>query len=284
MTNPLLSDITARLAPISDTPSLDSSVLLAHIVNKPRSWVVAHPELALTTDQQEKLTDSLARLERGESFPYILGHWEFYGLNYDITPDVLIPRPETELLVERAINWLSENPNRRSIVDVGTGSGIIATSIAVNVPDAVILATDISPKALEIAKRNVEKYNVNSRVVLTECDLLPAHSSIISRQNKIDLLCANLPYVPTSTMLGLSIYGKEPTIALDGGRDGFVLIRKLMEIAPAYLSSNALMLLEIEASLGREALKLAHEKFPDSRIQLHKDLTDRDRLLEIAIP
>ncbi|HAV75921.1 MAG TPA: hypothetical protein DCX53_01060, partial [Anaerolineae bacterium] len=138
--------------------------------------------------QQEKLTDSLARLERGESFPYILGHWEFYGLNYDITPDVLIPRPETELLVERAINWLSENPNRRSIVDVGTGSGIIATSIAVNVPDAVILATDISPKALEIAKRNVEKYNVNSRVVLTECDLLPAHSSIIGRQNKIDLL------------------------------------------------------------------------------------------------
>src|SRR5688500_18320136 len=94
----LLSDITDRLASHTDTPALDASVLLAHIIARPRAWVMAHPELRLTTEQQDHLDDSLARLERGESFPYVLGHWEFFGMEFDITTDVLIPRPETELL------------------------------------------------------------------------------------------------------------------------------------------------------------------------------------------
>src|SRR3990170_8838474 len=141
---PLLSDITTRLASISDTPALDASVLIAHVINKPRTWVMAHPEITLTTGQQKNLDDSLARLESGESFPYVLGHWEFFGLDFDITPDVLIPRPETELLVEKAIAWLQESPVRRTVADVGTGSGAIAISIAVNVPDVRVLATDIS--------------------------------------------------------------------------------------------------------------------------------------------
>src|SRR5919108_4278900 len=153
----ILSDITDRLAPISDTPALDASVLLAHIVRKPRSWVITHPELTLTNEQQERLNDSLTRLERGESFPYVLGHWEFFGMEFDITPDVLIPRPETELLVERAIAWLRESPVRSTVADVGTGSGAIAVSIAANVPDANILATDISANALDVAKKNAEK-------------------------------------------------------------------------------------------------------------------------------
>mgnify|MGYP000874926082 CR=1 FL=1 len=109
----LLSDITDRLASISDAPALDASVLIAHIVNKSRSWVIAHPELELTTKQQLQLKDSLSRLERGESFPYVLGHWEFFGLDFKLTPDVLIPRPETELLVEKAIAWLKKNPEKR---------------------------------------------------------------------------------------------------------------------------------------------------------------------------
>ena len=92
---------------------LDASVLIAHIINKPRTWVMAHPELTLTAEQQKDLDDSLARLERGESFPYVLGHWEFFGLDFEVTPDVLIPRPETELLVEKAIAWLQKSPVRR---------------------------------------------------------------------------------------------------------------------------------------------------------------------------
>src|SRR5512139_2298322 len=160
----LLSEVANRLAVISDTPALDASVLIAHILHKPRTWVVAHPELNLTTKQHKELDDSLARLESGESFPYVLGHWEFFGLEFDLTPDVLIPRPETELLVEKAIVWMQESRGRRSIADVGTGSGVIAISIAVNIPDAQILATDISHQALEVARRNAIKFNVIDRI------------------------------------------------------------------------------------------------------------------------
>lgn len=283
MNNPLLSFITTCLAPISDTPALDASVLLAHIIQKPRTWVMTHPELTLTTDQQKKLDDSLARLERGESFPYVLGRWEFFGLEFEITPDVLIPRPETELLVEKAIAWLKKNPSRRNIVDIGTGSGAIAVSLAVNVSNARILATDISPKALQVAKRNAEKHAVLNKIKIIGCDLFPPQSSIVNRQSKIDIICANLPYIPTKILQGLAVYGREPSLALDGGIDGFELIQRLMRSAPAHLAPNAVMFLEFEATLGQQALDLSHTIFPNANIKIHKDLAGRDRLLEIQL-
>jgi len=279
---PLLSDVTTRLASISETPALDSSVLIAHIVNKSRTWVMAHPEFELTLEQQNQLEGSLTRLERGEPFPYVLGHWEFFGLDFKITPDVLIPRPETELLVEKAITWLKKNPNKRSITDIGTGSGAIAISIAVNIPDSKILATDISPKALQIAVQNATRHDAGSKIEFMECDLLPTSNA--KGRISIDLLCANLPYIPTKTLQTLSVYGHEPTLALDGGQDGFELIRKLMKKAIAHLTPNALMLFEIEATLGKQALQLAHEIFPNAKTQLHQDLTGRDRLLQIEMP
>lgn len=282
MTSPLLSDIAARLASISDTPTLDSSVLIAHIIDKSRTWVMSHHELTLTTEQQKQLEDSLARLERGESFPYVLGHWEFFGLDFNVTPDVLIPRPETELLVEKAIAWLKKYPSKRSVADVGTGSGAIAISIAKNVLDSNIMATDISPKALQIAVQNSTKHSMVSKIEFMECDLLP--QSNFKPQLSIDLLCANLPYIPTKTLHDLSVYKREPTLALDGGHDGFEFIRKLMIMAGTYLTPNALMLFEIEATLGKQALQLAHEIFPNARTQLHQDLTGRDRLLQIELP
>src|SRR5215208_6439974 len=147
MITSLLFEITTYLTAVSDTPALDASVLIGHVVNKPRTWVMAHPELSLTTEQQNHLDHSLARLEHGESFPYVLGHWEFFGLEFEVTPDVLIPRPETELLVEKAIVWLQRSPERRRVVDIGTGSGVISISIAINVPNAQVLGTDISKKA-----------------------------------------------------------------------------------------------------------------------------------------
>jgi len=238
--------------------------------------------LELTTKQQLQLKDSLSRLERGESFPYVLGHWEFFGLDFKLTPDVLIPRPETELLVEKAIAWLKKNPEKRNVVDIGTGSGAIAISLAVNIPDAKILATDISAKALQFAEQNAITHRVSSTIDFMECDLLPKPN--VNQQVSIDLLCANLPYIPTQTLKTLSVYGREPTLALDGGQDGFKLIRKLMKMAVEYLSPNALMLFEIEATLGKQALQLTHEIFPDAQVQLHQDLTGRDRLLEIKLP
>jgi release factor glutamine methyltransferase len=281
--NSVLSDIAERLTPLSDTAFLDASVLLAHVLHKPRSWVLAHPEIVLSDDQQLLLNDSLARLEDGEPYPYVLGHWEFFGLDFDITPDVLIPRPETELLVEKAIAWLQESPVRRTVADIGTGSGVIAISIAVNVPDAYVLATDISFKALEVARRNARKFQVDHRVEFVQCDLLPAHPELFSTDQHLDLICANLPYIPTETLHGLPVYGREPTLALDGGADGLDLFRRLMDLVPGWLAPNALVLLEIEATRGIQALSLAYDMLSEAEIHLHQDLTGRDRLLEIAV-
>ena len=279
----LHSDITTRLAPISDSPALDASVLIAHVVNKPRTWVMAHPELTLTTEQQKQLDDALEQLEKGEPFPYALGHWEFFGLDFDVTPDVLIPRPETELLVEKAIIWLQESTVRRTIADIGTGSGAIAVSLAVNIPDADILATDISPKALQVAKRNAEKLGASHHIEFVECDLLPNKSAFVNRHLPFDLVCANLPYIPTKTLSQLPVFGREPTVALDGGADGLDLFRRLLKVAPDWLAPNALILLEIEATLGIQVLNLAYDMFGQVEILLHQDLTRRDRLLEIRL-
>ncbi|HUE97636.1 MAG TPA: peptide chain release factor N(5)-glutamine methyltransferase [Anaerolineales bacterium] len=283
MTTSFLTDITNRLTPVSDTPALDASVLIGHILNKPRTWVRAHPALTLTTEQQIQLDDSLARLERGESFPYVLGHWEFFGLEFDITPDVLIPRPETELLVERAITWLQEFPGRRRIADVGTGSGAIGVSIAASVRDVKVLATDISPKALQVARLNAEKHRVNKSMEFVECDLLPIRSPAGNQESEIDLLCANLPYIPTETLHSLSIFEHEPTLALDGGPDGLDLHRRLFSLVPEWLASDGKTLLEIETTQGTKILAMANDLFPGAEISLHRDLSGHDRLLEISL-
>jgi len=278
-----LSDITTRLASTSDTPALDASVLIAHIVRKPRTWVLAHPEIFLTKEQQDQLASALERLERGEPLPYVLGHWEFFGLDLDITPDVLIPRPETELLVEKAIVWLQSSPERRTVADIGTGSGAIAIAIAMHVPDAYVLATDISLPALKTAKHNAEKFGVASRVDCVQCDLLPPHPDPLPTALHFDLICANLPYIPTDTLKRLPIFGREPALALDGGEDGLCLIRRLLEIAPEWLAPNGMLLLEIEANQGLKALSLAYDSFSGATIHLHQDLAHNDRLLEIVL-
>ena len=279
----LLSDVSSLLTSISDTPALDASVLIAHIVDKPRTWVMAHPELVLSPEQQDRLDDSLEQLEGGMPFPYVLGHWEFFGMELDITPDVLIPRPETELLAEKAITWLQESKVRRTVADVGTGSGAIALSIALNVPDVHILATDISHAALEVAKKNACKFNASHCIDFVQCDILPPHPDPLSTEAHFDLICANLPYIPTKTLHGLPIYGREPTLALDGGDDGLDLFRRLMNVAPEWLAPNGMILLEIEATRGIQALNLAYDMFSQAEINLHQDLTGRDRLLEIRL-
>ena len=283
MTLSLLSDITTRLAQTSDTPALDASVLLAHVLDKPRTWVMAHPEVTLTTLQKKQLDDSLARLERGEPFPYVLGHWEFFGMEFDMTPDVLIPRPETELVVEKAISWLQESPIRRTVADIGTGSGIIAISIAMYVPDVRVLATDISHAALKVARNNAIKFDVINRIDFVQCDLLPHHIDPLPTERHFDLICANLPYIPTETLRNLPGYGREPALALDGGTDGMETIRRLLNIAPEWLAPNGMILLEIEATRGVQALNIACDMFSEATIHLHQDLAGRDRLLEIML-
>ena len=276
----ILDWLNSRLEKISDTPGLDAQVLLAHVLDKPRSWVLAHPEIPLAEKKISALEALVARLEKGEPLPYLLGVWEFFGMEFYITPMVLIPRPETEMLVTRAISWLSDSGRqgqKLKVLDVGTGSGCIAISLAVNVADVIITATDISPAALKVAHRNAEKLGVADRISFIKSDIFPDPISSI----QYSLILANLPYIPTDTLLRLPVSKHEPPLALDGGASGLVLISHLLKDAPRWLSDGGMLLIEIEASKGKETLSLASDAFPKDRIQLRKDLAGHDRMLEI---
>lgn len=277
-----LDGLIPRLEKTSDLPSLDAQVLLARLLDRPRSWVLAHPEARLTGKLNAKLYALVARLEGGEPLPYIVGHWEFFGLEFDVTPDVLIPRPETELLVERAIAWLRRaEPASRElrVMDVGTGSGCIAISLAVNVLGLSITATDISPAALNVARFNAENMKVSTCITFLEADLFPDH--IIS--DSFSLIVTNPPYIPSNILFKTHVYGSEPSLALDGGPDGLALIRRILKETPGRLISGGMLLMEIEASEGPAVLSLASDAFPKARIHLFKDLSGHERLLEVLV-
>jgi len=270
---PVLSQIRSRLDRQSESAALDAQVLLAHITGKPRAWVLAHPEQTLTKEETESLEAALAHLEQGTPLPYVLGHWEFYGLDFWVTSATLIPRPETELLVERALEWLLLQPKRRLAVDVGTGTGCIAVALAAHIPDLYLLACDISPQALRVAQKNVHRHGVQARVSCLQADLLPP------AMKPFDLICANLPYIPSATLKSLDVGRWEPGLALDGGPDGLDLVRRLLFAAPAALAPGGRMLLEIEATQGAAALELARLAFPQAEAALIQDLAGRDRLI-----
>lgn len=270
----ILNILASRLEKTSETAGLDSQNLLAHLLDRPRSWVLSHPELPLTRNRIAALAKLTSRLEAGEPLPYVLGHWDFFGLEFEVTPSVLIPRPETELLIELALAWLRKRPEGRHVADVGTGSGCIGIALAVNVPDLHVDAMDLSPAAVEVAKRNAANHEVSGRMEITCGDLFLEYSNF-------DLVVANLPYIPTGTLHELSIYGREPIVALDGGVDGMVLIRRLLMEAPARLLPAGMLLMEIEASEGLAVLSFAQDIFAQAQIHLHKDLSGHDRLLEI---
>lgn len=274
----LLQELYSRLG---DATHLDAQLLAAHALDRPRSWLLAHLDADLSPSQADSARSAFAKYQSGKPLPYLLGHWEFYGLDFDVTEDVLIPRPETELLVEKAVAWLQASPQRRTLADIGTGSGAIAASIAMNVPGAYILATDVSMNALKLARSNAQKFHVHHRIDFLQCDLLPHPVRSLATDRYFDLICANLPYIPTAALKQLPIYGREPTLALDGGTDGLDLYRKLFQFAPQWLAPQGMMLLEIESTLGVKTLSLAFDYFSDVNIQLHRDLAGKDRLLEI---
>jgi len=271
-----LDDLIIRLEKHSDSASLDAQEVLARVMKRPRSWVMAHLEALLTPRPAAALETLVNRLEGGEPLPYVLGRQEFFGLEFEVTPDVLIPRPETELLVEHAIGWLHAHPDFRNVADVGTGSGCIGIALAVNISDLQVMGSDISPVALKMARRNAVKNEVGQRMKFFCCNLFPP-------ETEYNLIVGNLPYIPTKTLHKLPIYGREPTNALDGGPDGLQLIRALMNAAPDRLVPGGLLLMEIEASEGTAALSLAYDSFAEAEIYLHKDLAGNDRILEVQI-
>jgi release factor glutamine methyltransferase len=273
----VLERSAAALVKVSDTPSLDAQTLLAHCLGESRTWLLSHPEENLTNAVFSTFQQEVNALEHGIPLPYVLGHWEFYGLDFTVTPDTLIPRPETELLVDKALDWLNLQPKPCLVADIGTGSGCIAVTLSKHHPNVSVIATDISHSALKIARGNASLHKVGDQVNFLQTDLFPP---ILDR---IDLICANLPYIPTQTLQILDVSGREPDLALDGGPEGLDLIGSLFEEAPAHIAPGGSLLIEIESSQGGKAQNLAQRAFPYAEISLLPDLSGKDRLVTIQL-
>ena len=213
---------------------MDAEVLLAHCLQVDRIHLLAHPEQILTPDQLACFRTLAQRRANREPLAYLLGQRWFYALEFDVTPAVLIPRPETELLVEQALNWLDQRQGAAiRVIDVGTGSGAIAVSIAANTAsDVQLLASDTSPKSLQVAKQNARKHGVEDRITFLQGDLLDP------LPEPIHLILSNPPYIASDVIPTLmpEVRDHEPKAALDGGPDGLRIIERLLAQAPAFLS------------------------------------------------
>ncbi len=275
MIHPLLNAITQRLQTVSESAALDAQVLLAAVLGRKRAWVLAHPEARLTPDQEAELEAKLERLSRGEPLPYVLGHWEFYGLDLEVSPEALIPRPETELLVDYALRWLAAHPSRRWVADVGTGTGCVAIALAYHASQIQVIAGDCSWPALSLARRNIRRYGLERRISLVQADLLTPFD------RSFDVICANLPYIPSALLDELPVARWEPRLALDGGPDGLEPLRSLLAQAPRLLQPGGLLLVEIGADQGAAALALVQAAFPRGQATLHPDLAGHPRFIAV---
>ena len=278
-----------------DTPQLDSAVLLAHVLSVSKAWLYAHPRRQLTKDEIGKYEALVRRRMCHEPTAYLIGYRSFYGLDVTVDRRVLIPRPETEMLVERVLAHLKEmigEGQTPRVVDVGTGSGAIATAIAVNVPQVVVYATDVSEDALQVAAQNVWRYGLGEQVQLIPGDLLDALPRGLRRAGlpePVDVIVANLPYVATPALQGLArqVRDYEPILALDGGPDGLQVIghffRSLQTPAGrGMLRPEARLYLEIGMDQGAAARAIAESAFPEARVEVHVDYAGLDRVVQVA--
>jgi len=272
----LLERLASDLAPFTETPSLDASVLLAAVLERSRAWVLAHPEVRLTPDEEHALQEAVTRLRAGEPLPYVLGSWEFFGLRFKVSPAALIPRPETELLVEHALAWLKKHPEKRRALDVGTGTGCIATCLAVQHPDIMVTAVDISEAALGLAQENLGLHLVEERTMLVQASLASPFAA-----HAFDLVCANLPYIPSGDLAGLQVARFEPWAALDGGGDGLKLITELLKQLNDVIRPGGMALLEIEERQGPAVLNMAHAVLPAALAEVLPDLAGKARILKV---
>lgn len=259
---------------------LDAEVLLAHVLGCNRAWLYARPGFHLTCAQREAFESAVGRRRCREPIPYIVGHREFYGLDFLVDARVLIPRPETELLVERAIEAATQSwrvLGQLALADVGTGSGAVAVSLAVALPGSAIYATDASKAALEVASLNAARHSVADRVHLLEGDLLGP----LPRQ--VHVIAANVPYVPTQLLATLApdVVEYEPLAALDGGVDGLTHLRRLLRQAAKWLVPQGWIVLEIGAGQGEEVVGLVSHIFPQANVELFQDYAGLDRIVRI---
>ncbi len=232
--------------------TLAAELLLLHVLDRDRTWLYAHPEAQLSAAESEHFFALIARRANGEPTQHLTGKQEFWGLEFEVTSDVLIPRPETEHLIEVALDRLALRELRAGrkptfggeglqIADIGTGSGCIAIALARDLPAATIYATDISSAALAVAKRNADRHSVSGHIHFVECNLLDITTP------EFDLIVSNPPYVGRreAETLAREVRDHEPEIALYGGEEGYELYADLITQAAAHLKTGGLLVLEL---------------------------------------
>jgi release factor glutamine methyltransferase len=279
----------------SEEASLEAELLLADALNTDRPHLYQRLHEALPSDAGRAFEALLQRRLAHEPTAYIIGRKEFYGLDLEVTPAAIIPRPETETLAELVLEFVTmrEAGAEALVVDVGTGCGAIAVTLAVHLPRAEIIATDVSPEALALARRNAERHSVAGRIRFLEGDLLeplddvahPEPKPGVSRDSsrRADVIAANLPYVRTGDFEAgpPEIRQHEPRLGLDGGPDGLRVIGRLLRQAPSRLRAGGALFVEIGEEQGEAARQLAADVFPRARVEVQKDLSGLDRVLAV---
>ena len=260
----------------SATPDLDAQVLLAQVLGVDRAFLFTRPEHSLTDAQLDAFQSALSRRAAGEPIAYITGARGFYDINLQVTPAVLIPRPETELLLEEALRLSEERPEL-VVADIGTGSGALAVTFARHRPGSKVYATEISRDALAIARGNAARNGVNPAFLAGDLA-----EPLIQRGIKLDLLMANLPYIATDELTALDLSRFEPRLALDGGIDGLALIRRLLAQVPAVCRKGAYVLLEIGADQGEAVARLVQERL-GSGCEILPDYAGLDRIARFQV-
>ncbi len=261
-----------------DAPRLTAEVVLAHALELTRTQLLVIPDGILTPDQLASAQVDLDRLLNGEPLAYVVGHREFYDVDLLTDRRALIPRPETECLVEHALKLLADHP-APLIVDVGTGCGAIAVTLAKHLPQARVIATDLSPEAIHLARENAHRVGVESRIEFRVGDLLAPVTEAPQ------LLAANLPYIDDKDWpyLARTIRGHEPRMAFTGGPDGLDLMRGLLQDAPRLMRPGTYILLEIGAYQGDTVSEIARQNFPQAHIDIKPDYAGLDRLAVIGV-
>jgi len=295
----------------SVTPVLDAEVILAHALQRNRAWLHAHPEHHLTESQIQGFVTLVMRRCVHEPVAYLVGHKEFFGLDFVITPAVLVPRPETELLVEIVLEHVTDRGEALWVADVGTGSGVLAVTLAVHLPRAQVVAIDISAPALLLAQHNAQRHGVSDRILFLQADLL------LPVRIPFDIVLANPPYLRSDELRAISsttgadklrdghrlpaCRGKqekspseevsritlplawEPQIALDGGVDGLSVIRRLLAMVPRHLRPDGLFAMELGPVQARAISELARASFPHAEVSLRRDYAGLERALVVIV-
>ena len=255
-----------------DDASIEGEILLRHVLGIPRAQLFSSLDNDIGADQFDDFMKLVARRANGEPTAYITGHREFYGLDFALNRHVLIPRPETELLVGKAIS-LCRKYGYSKIVDIGTGCGAIAVSLAVNLPAVKIYATDISTEALKLAEQNCVKHGAAGRIALLTGDLLEP------LPEPVDLIIANLPYVRAADIPAKGPLSFEPKLALNGGEKGLDKIKLICHQAGKKLKKNGSLLLEAGQGQAEEVVGNLHNIFPQAPIDIEKDLSGIIRVI-----